>query len=212
MRLILWFLAAAVAMLVSFALWGQAWEASWADDYGVAWLASWGSWAWLAGIVLLVADLVFPVPGTLVMSALGFIYGPWLGGLAAATGSFAAGMAGYGLCRALGPRAARWILGEQDLVRGRSWFSRFGVLLVAGSRALPIFPEIIACMAGLLRMPMANFALGLALGCLPMGLAFAWIGHLGHKDPTLAIALSLSVPAILWLAAKILGKRAQRSD
>ena len=36
-------------------------------DYGV--------WPWLAGIFLLVADILLPIPATAVMAALGLIYG-----------------------------------------------------------------------------------------------------------------------------------------
>jgi hypothetical protein len=44
-------------------------------------MESYGSWAWAAGIALLVSDIVLPVPSTVVMSALGWMYGWWIGGL-----------------------------------------------------------------------------------------------------------------------------------
>jgi len=201
MRLIMWFIGLGALMLASFFVWGEALEQEWTLGGGVAWLDGWGNWAWLAAFALLVADLILPVPGTLVMSALGFVYGPWLGGLIGAAGSFAAGMTGYTACRCIGERAALWLLGEKDLGRGRRLFQRFGGLAVASSRALPIFPEIIACMAGLVGMPVRGFMLALAMGCLPMGMAFAWIGHQGREDPTLALFLSLLIPAVLWLGA-----------
>lgn len=212
MRLILWFIGLALLMVVTFFLWGESWEQQWSLGGGAAWLAGWGKWAWLAGMVLLVADLILPVPGTVVMSALGYLYGPWLGGLIAATGSFLAGMAGFGACRWIGERAALWLLGEKDLLRGRRLFKTFGALAVASSRALPIFPEIIACMAGMVRMPLRIFMLALALGCLPMGLAFAWIGHEGRQDPTLALALSLIIPAVLWLGVWLWMRKRQHES
>ncbi len=206
----MWFSGLAVLMLASFFLWGEAWEQQWTLGGGIAWLDGWGNWAWLAGMVLLVADLVLPVPGTVVMSALGFLYGPWLGGLIAAAGSFAAGMTGYAACRCLGDRAALWLLGAKDLERGRTLFQRFGGLAVATSRAVPIFPEIIACMAGLVRMPAGLFMLALAIGCLPMGLTFAWVGHQGREQPTLALVLSLLIPGLLWLCAWLWLRTRQR--
>ena len=204
------FIGLASLMLATFFIWGESWEQQWTLGGGIAWLERWGSWAWLAGIALLLADLVLPVPGTVVMSALGFIYGPWIGGLIAASGSFMAGMTGYTACRCMGERAALWLLGAKDFGRGRELFQRFGGLAVATSRALPIFPEIIACMAGLVRMPLKVFMLALGIGCLPMGMAFAWIGHEGRQDPRLALILSLVIPGILWLGAWLWLRKKQR--
>jgi uncharacterized membrane protein YdjX (TVP38/TMEM64 family) len=57
-------------------------------------------------------------------------------------------------------------------------------------------------MAGLVRMPWRSFSVALASGSVPMGFAFAWIGHEGRSDPTLALVLSVTVPAGLWLVAR----------
>jgi uncharacterized membrane protein YdjX (TVP38/TMEM64 family) len=212
MRLIMGFIGLALLMLATFFMWGESWEQQWTLGRGIAWLEGWGSWAWLAGIALLLADLVLPVPGTVVMSALGFIYGPWIGGLIAASGSFMAGMTGYAACRCMGERAALWLLGAKDFGRGQELFQRFGGLAVATSRALPIFPEIIACMAGLVRMPLKVFMLALGIGCLPMGMAFAWIGHEGRQDPGFALVLSLVIPGVLWLGAWLWLRKKQRGS
>ncbi|NIP94217.1 MAG: DedA family protein, partial [Akkermansiaceae bacterium] len=68
------------------------------------------------------SDLFLPIPGTVVMSALGYIYGLWLGGLFAALGSILAGLLAYGLCRLLGRGAAEWIAGKEDLAKGEEVF------------------------------------------------------------------------------------------
>jgi uncharacterized membrane protein YdjX (TVP38/TMEM64 family) len=174
----------------------------------VEWLRNFGAWGWLAGIALLMTDLVLPIPSTVVMSALGFVYGPLVGGALAAAGSWLAGMLAYGLCRLLGPGVARRLVGEKDLARGQAVFARIGGWLVAWSRWLPVLQETIACMAGLTRMPFGAFALALACGCLPMGFAFAAIGHAGVANPALAITLSAALPPILWLVSRRLWRQA----
>ena len=208
MRLLWIFLALAVLVLVPFAIWGGDLERSFSLEGAVDWLRDFGVWGWLAGIGLLMTDLVLPIPSTVVMSALGFVYGPGLGGALSAVGSWLAGMLAYGLCRLLGPRVARRLVGEKDLVRGQVVFARVGGWLVAWSRWLPVLQETIACMAGLTRMPFGAFALALACGCLPMGFAFAAIGHAGVENPSLAIALSAALPPVLWLVSRRIWRRA----
>ncbi len=202
MRLFFWFFALAVVVLAAWMIWGAAWEGRFTPEGSVLWLRSSGPWAWAAGIGLLVSDLVLPVPGTVVMSALGLIYGPWLGGVVAAAGSMGAGLAGYGLGRCFGERFARRWLGDLDYERGRIFFGRDGGWMVALSRALPILPEVIACTAGLVRMPFRKFITALACGSVPMGFLFAAIGAAGRNAPGWAMFASLVIPACLWAMAK----------
>ena len=202
MRLFVWFVVLALLVLGSWVLWGGDCEARFTLAGGIAWLQGAGSWAWAAGIGLLVADLFLPVPGTVVMSALGFVYGPWLGGLIAAAGSMAGGLAGYGIGRCFGETMARRWLGNRDYEKGRLLFGRGGGWLIALSRALPILPEVMACTAGLVRMPFRKFVLALACGSLPMGFVFAGIGAAGHEAPVLSMVFSLLVPAALWALAR----------
>jgi uncharacterized membrane protein YdjX (TVP38/TMEM64 family) len=202
MRLFIGFVALAVFFLILWIIWGGGLESRLSMEGSVAALQGAGPWAWAAGIGILMSDLLLPVPGTVVMSALGFIYGPWLGGLAAAAGSMAGGLAGYGLGRCLGEAKARRWLGDLDYEKGRLLFGRGGGWMVALSRALPILPEVIACTAGLVRMPFRKFVMALACGSLPMGFLFAAIGAAGRDAPVWALVFSLLVPGGLWALAR----------
>ncbi len=201
MRLVLWFVALAALVLGVWMIWGGRWDDHFTFEGSVKWLESAGPWAWAAGILLLIGDLALPVPGTVVISALGFIYGTLLGGVIASSGLIAAGMLGYGLGRLCGEKFARRWLGDLDYEKGKLLFARSGGWVVALSRALPILPEVISCTAGLVRMPFRRFAVALACGSVPMGFVFAAIGRAGHQTPGWAFGLSLAVPALLWLAA-----------
>ena len=191
-----------VTIIVPFMIWGEQFEAALSLEGARAWMERYGSWAWLAGIVLLCADIVLPIPSTVVMSALGLIYGWFWGGLAAAGGSLLAGAVAYVACRFAGHRAALWIAGQQGLAKGEALFEKHGGWLVAVSRWMPVLPEAIACLAGLVRMPWKRFVIAMICGSLPMGFAFAAIGQLGSSSPTLAITLSALVPVGLWLLAR----------
>ena len=201
MRLLLWFLLLAGLVLGTWMLWGGRWDRGFTFDGSVKWLEAAGPWAWAAGILLLVGDLVLPVPGTIVISALGFLYGTLIGGCVASAGLVMAGMAGYGAGRLFGEKFARRWLGDGDYEKGRTLFENRGGWVVAMSRALPILPEVISCTAGLVRMPFRQFTLALVCGSVPMGFLFAAVGRAGREAPSWAFALSLLIPAVLWIVA-----------
>ena len=177
--------------IIPFMIWGDALETTFSVQGARAWMAGYGAGAGVAGIGLLVADILLPIPSTLVMSALGLTYGSALAGLIA-----------YGLSRWLGRPLAVRIAGEAGLREGENFFATGGAWLVACSRCLPILPEAVACLAGLNRMPFRTFLLAVLCGSLPMGFIFAAIGALGQDDPAWALALSVVVPALLWLGAR----------
>lgn len=207
MRLVWWFSALAVLVLGSWMLWGDGWSESFTFAGSVRWLEQAGPWAWAAGLLLLEGDLVLPVPGTVVISALGYLYGTLMGGVIATAGLMAAGMTGYGLGRLCGEGFARRWLGERDYEKGHRLFSNGGAWVVALSRAAPILPEVISCTAGLVRMPFKHFVLALACGSVPMGFLFAAIGRAGHDAPGWAFGLSIAAPALLWWVASHLHPR-----
>ena len=194
-------------ILMVWIIWGGQWE-HWTDAKTVsAALQGYGVSAALVGVLLLILDLLLPVPGTVVMSALGFLYGTLLGALLGFAGSFTAGVIGYGIGRLFTEKTARRFLGEKDFVRGKSLFARGGGWVIALSRAVPILPEALAVTAGLLRMPLSAFLLALACGSMPMAVLFAWIGATGHDRPMLTLLLSFAVPAVLWFSASLWQRR-----
>jgi uncharacterized membrane protein YdjX (TVP38/TMEM64 family) len=197
-RLLGLFLLLTLAVVVPFLIWGESFN----QERAIAWLVEWGAWAGLAGILLLIADLLLPIPASAVMAALGIMYGPVAGGSIATLGSFLSGALAYLLCRNFGRAAALRLLGADGLVEGERLFAQAGGWLVALSRWLPVLPEVIACMAGLTRMPPRTFFAALACGSAPLGFAFAALGHAGSDDPLLVILVSAGLPPLLWLAVR----------
>lgn len=196
------FVALALLFLGAWMLWGGSWDERFTLHGTIEWLNGTGSWAWAAGIGLLVADLVLPMPGTIVMAALGFVYGGWVGGSVALAGMMLSSMAGYGTGRLMNEGFVRRWLGDADFERGKKFFGDGGGWVVAFSRALPILPEVISCMAGTSRMPFGRFLLASACGNVPMAFVFALIGASGKDAPWWAVVASIVVPGILWLVAR----------
>ena len=207
MRLLLIFIILAAIILIIFFVWGDPLLATFSQEGSIMWLNRYGNWAWAAAIVLLMGDILLPLPATLIMSALGYVYGTLTGGFISATGSFMAGSAGYWLCYMLGEKAALKLLGQKDYERGKRLSRSVGGWVVALSRWLPVFPEVIACMAGLTRMPATHFHLALLCGSLPMGFTYAYIGATGIEHPWLAIVLSAGLPPLIWWIVRMIFKK-----
>ncbi|MBX2817003.1 MAG: VTT domain-containing protein [Saprospiraceae bacterium] len=188
-------------IITCFLIWGEWFDTMFTQEGTVAFLEQYGAWAGFAAVGLLMADLFLPLPGTIIMSATGYFYGAFWGGVIASFGSFLSGLLAYGLCRGAGEKAARRLLGGKDFARGKRLFSERGGWIVVVSRWLPMVPEIVACMAGLNRMPFPSFCLALACGSIPLGFTFAAIGAMGGAHPILAVSLSALIPIPLWLMA-----------
>ena len=203
-RLFLIFLILATMVIVPFLIWGSQVEESMSLENTVSWLRSTGNWAWAAGIGLLIIDLFFPILGTVVMSALGLVYGWFIGGLLSALGSIAAGLLAYGLAHKIGRKAVLWLTGENGLAEGERLFhGETGGWLVAFSRWMPVLPEVVACLAGITKMPFKRFFAALCAGCFPMGFIFAWIGETGNDQPVIALILSAGLPPLIWGAFRL---------
>lgn len=203
-RLFLIFLVLATMVIVPFLTWGSQFEESMSLENTVSWLRSTGNWAWAAGIGLLILDLFLPILGTVVMSALGLVYGWFIGGLLSALGSIAAGLLAYGLAHKLGRKSVLWLTGENGLAEGERLFhGETGGWLVAFSRWMPVLPEVVACLAGITKMPFKRFFAALCTGCFPMGFIFAYIGETGNEQPVTAVILSAGLPPLIWGAFRL---------
>lgn len=210
MRLLFLFIALAAVVLTTFFIWGDNFTEMFSQTGTINWLSRYGGWAWAVAVMLLMADLLLPLPATIIIAALGYIYGPIAGGLISVAGSFMAGSLGYWLCRLLGEPMAIKLLGRRDYLRGKNLSGRVGGWVVALSRWLPVFPEVISCMAGLTRMRAGYFHAALFSGSLPFGFIYAYVGHTGVEDPWLAIVLSAALPPIIWFAVRPLFKSSFR--
>ena len=189
-----------VLVLIPFFLWGEQLMTMFDSTAARMWIANYGAWGWLAIIGLLVVDLFLPIPATGVMSAAGFLYGAFFGGLIATVGSFLSGVLAYFLCRAFGRPVAEWLAGPEGLEENERLFEKSGPWLIILSRWLPVLPEVVACLAGLARMKVRIFVAALLCGTIPAAFTYAAVGALFDSDPGWALALSIVLPVILWLA------------
>lgn len=193
-------------VIIPFVLLGEiSVDQSWFDQYG--------SWAWLVAIGLIISDTLLPVPATVVITSMGIIYGPILGGIIGLVGTMLAGTLLYGITWILGPRASVFLMGEADADRAGYFFKKWGWWAVALSRWVPVLPETISALAGLARMPMKSYFSALLCGLVPMCFAFSTIGVITEGNPRLALVISFTIPGAMGVLTHVLFKnRGSDSD
>jgi uncharacterized membrane protein YdjX (TVP38/TMEM64 family) len=161
-------------------------------------LRGYGAWAWAVGIALIWADLVLPVPQTVVIAALGIIYGPVIGGLVGSVGLITGGLLGYLLMLTAARRTVARVVGLRSLQRMEGVFERAGAWAIVLTRSLPYsIPEAMVVLAGLAGMRIGRFTAALAIGSVPTGFAFAAIGAGWADRPILAFTVSYVLPILL---------------
>ncbi|MDE0102215.1 MAG: VTT domain-containing protein [Bryobacterales bacterium] len=164
------------------------------------------SWAVTASLVvlLLAADVLLPVPSSLVLTASGLLLG-MLPGLAAGwVGLQCGALVGYALGRFAGSRIAVRLVGADELDRASRAWRRWGDAALVAARAVPVLAESTVVLAGVAGMPPARFAL--LAGCSNAGIAAVYAG-VGARARGLhgflaAFAAALLVPGALMLAAR----------
>ena len=156
-------------------------------------------WALAAVAGLLAADLVLPVPSSVVLAAGGAAAG-WPAAAAAGTlGMLAGNLAGYWLCRLLGERALGRFVRPGEAARFGRWLERWGAPALVISRLVPMMAETLSCLAGFGRMGFGRFLAALVVGPVPVAVFFAWWGERG----TGVLAVTLAAPALGWLVFSI---------
>ena len=156
------------------------------------------TWAWAVGIALIWADVALPVPQTVVIAALGIIYGTLLGGFLGSLGLITGGLLGYALMRTSARRVAQRFIGSRSLRQVESVFDRRGAWAIVLTRGFPYsVAEITVFLAGLAGMPLGTFIAALTLGSVPTAFAFAAMGAGWADQPILALVVSYVLPALL---------------
>jgi membrane protein DedA with SNARE-associated domain len=155
----------------------------------------------LVVIGLLTADIVLPIPSSLVMVGAAMA----LPTLTAFLSCFVGLLLGCSVGYAMG-----WVLGEPLLAHMAdperramlsAWFTRHGVIVVAVCRPIPVLAELSIVMAGSARSPLPPFVLGCAAANAGVAGVYVALGSQVSDTWTFlaAFAASCLLPALGWL-------------
>lgn len=158
---------------------------------------------------LLAADVLLPVPSSLVATGAGALLGLAGGALACWIGMTVGCALGYALgAGALRP-AARRLAADADLDRIAALAARHGDWFLVVCRPVPVLAEASVVFAGMTRMSLTRFAALSALSNLGVSLAYAAVGALavGVASFVLALAGAIALPAAAMGIARALRAR-----
>jgi len=172
-----------------------------------------GGWiAAAAGVALLVADVVLPVPASLVMFAFGALFGVPAGTALAAAGGIGATLVGFGI----GRRGRGWVertVRAGDRVRVERLMRDWGEVAVIASRPIPILAETVAVIAGTTGMGWTRVTLLGAVGVLPTAAVYALAGASATSPGggITAFLLVCAAAGAFWIAGRAVRSR-RRAD
>lgn len=166
------------------------------------WLAA------LAGIGLLVVDVVAPVPSSIIMVANGILFGVVGGTLLSMVGGFGAALIGYWIGTRGESVGKRW-LGVETLARSNAFFLKFGMMAVIVSRPIPILAEAVSIIAGISGMPPRKFFPAVLLGLLPTAIIYAVAGAyaLDLKSGMHVFLAVIMLAGVVWAVGKCIMQR-----
>ncbi|WP_096085712.1 TVP38/TMEM64 family protein [Agaribacterium haliotis] len=152
--------------------------------------------------LLLFADLFIAVPTLTVTILAGYFLGYSYGALSALLGMQLAGCCGYVISRRFGDSVFCFLLKDENKrAEAIASFQRHGFAMILLSRALPILPEVCACLAGMTRMPFLKFISAWSLSTTPYVLIAAYAGSLSSlENPKPAILTAIFMSFFLWCA------------
>lgn len=168
------------------------------------WMMRGGTLAAVLGVGLLVADVLLPIPSSLVMVAHGALFGVLGGTALSVVGSVGASLFGFALGRRGGPLLRR-ITTPEERERADSLLRRWGALAVCLSRPLPLLAETVAIMAGTSSLGWGRMALASLAGSLPPALLYALTGAsvANFTSAALMFLVVMCVTGLFWLASRL---------
>lgn len=177
------------------------------------WLRQGGVWAAALGVALLIADVLLPVPSSIVMVAHGALFGVFVGTLLSLLGSTGAAMFGFWIGRRGGKLLERLVTAEE---RGRAnrLLERWGTLAVIVTRPIPLLAETVAIMAGASSLGWGRTTLSALAGSLPPALLYALTGASAGRfqNTALMFLFVLLITGLFWIVGRHVTPGQQREN
>lgn len=177
------------------------------------WMGRGGLLAASLGVGLLVADVLLPVPSSLVMVAHGALFGVAVGTLLSLVGSVGAALFGFAIGRR-GGRLMERLVTPSERERADRLLKRWGALAIIVTRPVPLLAETIAIMAGTSSLGWGRVALASLAGSLPPALLYAITGAsvANLQNTTLVFVLVMLIAVAFWFFGRWAEPRLTRRE
>jgi uncharacterized membrane protein YdjX (TVP38/TMEM64 family) len=169
------------------------------------WMKHGGIVAATLGVGLLIADVLLPVPSSLVMVAHGALFGVVAGTFLSLSGSTGAALFGFAIGRQ-GEKLLDRVVTPAERSRANYLLARWGALAIIVTRPIPMLAETVAIMSGASSLGWPTFALASLAGSLPPALLYALTGAAvaNFQNTSLMFGVVLLVAALFWLIGRLL--------
>lgn len=164
--------------------------------------------------LLLFFDLFISVPTFATIALGGYFLGALVGTVTGILGLLMTGFGGYGISRRYGDRLIKFLIKDPEKrTDAVETFREHGAPVILFSRAVPMLPEVSACLAGMTRMPFLKF-FALWLGsCVPYVIIAAYAGSVStFEDPRAAIYAAMGLwlcLSLVWLIRRRIHRRSK---
>lgn len=177
------------------------------------WMKGGGALAAGVGVGLLVADVLLPVPSSLVMVAHGALFGVALGTLLSLAGSLGAALFGFWIGRR-GGRLLERVVRPEEATRADYLLRRWGALAIIVTRPVPLLAETVALLAGASSMSWGRAAAAALAGSLPPALLYALTGAAvaNIRSTALVFVLVMLVAGSFWMIGRLLDPQRKRGE
>ncbi|MBA3520477.1 MAG: TVP38/TMEM64 family protein [Rhizobiales bacterium] len=164
-------------------------------------IASWGIWAPIASMLLMVAHSFLPFPAEMLAVANGMLFGLVVGAAITWAGAMVGALLAFGLARWMGQAFVRRRIGEERWRRVESWMTGQGVKALLLARLTPVISfNLVNYAAGLAGVGWWTFTWTTAVGILPITIASVLVGsHMAVIPWQLWIALVAGVAGLMVL-------------
>jgi uncharacterized membrane protein YdjX (TVP38/TMEM64 family) len=162
------------------------------------WLDKNSPWTALLAILLLSADVVIPVPSSIMMTVNGALFGIWLGAAVSLLGGLGAALIGFSLGRWMTPLVQSWV-SQQEWEQARRFLTRWGSIGIIITRPIPILAETMSIVAGT-SLSCQEVLRASFWGLLPIALLYSLSGAMA-TDLITSLAsffISLAMAGIFW--------------
>jgi len=167
------------------------------------WMKHGGVVAACVGVGLLIADVVLPVPSSIVMVAHGALFGVLWGTMLSLLGSVGAAVFGFAIGRRGGAVLER-VVTAAERERASNILARWGTLAIIVTRPVPLLAETVAIMAGASSMTWRAMIVASLAGSLPPALLYALTGAAvaNVQNTALMFGIVLLIAALFWFVGK----------
>lgn len=156
-------------------------------------LSQGSAWALVAVVLVLVSDILLPVPSSGVMTFAGASLGWAAGSALCFVGLTLSCLVGYLIGRLLGVRVVGRFVDADELTAMTYRLDRTGFWILAAFRGVPVLAEASVLVAGVVRMSPPRFWLTVSVANLCIAVIYTGLGHFARGADWLAVALLVSI-------------------